>query len=194
MKLRISPGNRKMGPIPSVSLPAVASCGKGIPCAKDCYVIRNMYRGRYGAAILASHRYNMELLRADRSEFFRQLSAFLTRTKPELFRYHVSGDWIDSDHLTRALDTARAHESTKFLSFTKRHDLLPQLSSLPHNFNIMVSQWVGWGCRLAGYRQSWYQDGTENRVPRGAIVCQGDCSSCRTCWNRRGPDVVFFRH
>jgi hypothetical protein len=197
MKIRISPGNRKLGGIPSVSLPPVLTCAKGIPCARECYVVRNMLGGPYGAAIGASYRANLDLLRADRDSFFSQLRAYLERRAPRFFRYHVSGDYVDSDHLMRALELARELPRVKFLAFSKRHDLFPKPSVVPKNFSLIASLWPSWGTRPAGYRAAYMQDGTETRrAARKAIECPGNCATCAACWNlpRLGVDVVFHKH
>ena len=39
-KISISPGNQKMGFIPSVSLPPVVTCAHGCTCAKKCYAAK----------------------------------------------------------------------------------------------------------------------------------------------------------
>ena len=196
-RIRISEGNRKMGMIPSVSLTAVKACGDGVPCAADCYVVRNMYGGPWRKSILASHEANLAFLLADRDAFFSQLNSYLERKRPDFFRYHVSGDWLDADHLKRALELARAHAAIKFLSFTKRHDLLPRPAwRVPRNFALVASMWPGWARAPRGYRRAWIQDGTETRIPRTALQCPGNCESCGACWGltELGRDVWFKKH
>ena len=96
-----------MGAVPSVSLPPVLSCPDGIPCKDDCYVVRNMIGGPYGKSIAASYAANYELLTTDREEYHSQLAAWLERRAPDFFRFHVSGDFIDADHLHRTIVVAR---------------------------------------------------------------------------------------
>jgi hypothetical protein len=196
-RIRISEGNRKLGMIASVSLPAVKACGKNIPCARTCYVVKNMYSGPWRKSIMASHQANYDLLLADRDDFFAQLAGWISKHAPKMFRYHVSGDWIDSDHMHRAFELARATPGTKYLAFTKRHDLLPPVSRIPENFSMVASMWTNWNSKPPrGYRRAWYQDGFETRVPRTALHCPGNCETCGMCWTiyKIGRDVYFNAH
>lgn len=197
MKIRISPGNRKLGYIPSVSFPPVVTCAARIPCAATCYAVK-MTRGPYGAAILKSYRANFELFTADRAEFFRQLAEFLQRRAPHFFRFHVSGDFIDADHMARAFDVAREFPAVRFLAFSKRHALFPRPSAVPVNFSLVASLWPNWGTRPRGFRVAYMQtaDRAESRVPASAVLCPGNCETCAACWNLREMrrDVVFMKH
>ena len=185
-----------MGAVPSVSLPPVVSCAKDIPCRSDCYVIRNMIGGPYGKSIGASYAANWELLTHDREDYHAQLDAWLSRRAPGFFRFHVSGDFVDCDHLHRSMVLASLHPETKFLAFTKNHGILPRLNIIPVNFTVIASMWPGWGKRPRGYRVAWMQDGTEDRIPTNALPCPGNCETCGMCWNLRTlkRDVWFHYH
>lgn len=197
-RIRISDGNRKMGGVPSVSFPPVITCGARIPCARLCYVVRNMIAGPYGKQIAASYAANLEFFNADRAAFFDALARYLERRAPRFFRFHVSGDWTDADHLRRAFETARAFPDVRFLAFSKRFDLFPAARTVPRNFALIASLWPKWGTRPAGYRAAFMQtpDGAETRVTRGALECPGNCETCGACWNLRKlrRDVVFMQH
>jgi len=195
-RIRISEKNRKMGAVPSVSLPPVKSCARDIPCARVCYVVCNMLRGRYGATIARSYAANLAFLLADADAFFGQLSQYLQRRKPEYFRFHVSGDFISPDHMRRAFDVARAFPGVRFLAFSKRLEWFPRASTVPRNFSLIASLWPNWGERPPGYRVAFMQDGTETRAPANALHCPGGCDVCGLCWNLRGlrRDVVFPKH
>jgi len=197
-RIRISDKNKKMGNVPSVSFPPVITCGAKIPCAVKCYVVRNMIGGRYGKTIAASYAANLEFFNADRDAFFGQLARFLERRTPRFFRFHVSGDVIDADHMRRMLDTARTFPDVRFLAFSKRFELFPTRRNVPRNFALIASLWPKWGTRPRGYRAAFMQtaDGAEKRVPSNALECPGNCETCGACWNldavRR--DVVFLEH
>lgn len=196
-RVRISRGNIKMGAIPSVSLPPVLSCGRDIPCAAGCYVVRNMLRGPHGAVIAKSYRANYEFACDDIAGYFAAIAKFITKNRPVFFRFHVSGDFLNSDYFGRCCDIARAHPATKFLAFTKRHDLLPPgARGVPRNFSIIASMWPSWGVRPRGYRCAWYQNGFETRAPKNSVLCNGNCTACGVCFNIRaiGRDVVFMAH
>ena len=197
-KIRISLGNRKLGGIPSVSLPPILSCARGIPCALKCYVICNMLRGPYGKAISKSYRANYDFLRADPDQFFADLRSWIARISPALFRFHVSGDFLSADHLERAIRCARDFPETRFLAFSKRHDIFPHPRAIPGNFALIASMWTNWGEKPKGYRAAWMRDpqSPDPRIPRSAIHCGGGCDSCGMCWDLRSlrRDVCFDQH
>ena len=195
MRIRISKGNIKMGLIPSVSLPAIKTCGN-VPCTRDCYVVRNMYHGPYGKNIIKSHSANLELLTTDREEYFFQLENWILKHKPSLFRFHVSGDFIDKDHMVRTVNLARKLPYTGFLVFSKRHEWFPHPRMVPCNMALIASLWPGWSKRPKGYRVAFMQDGNEDRIPNNAIHCPGNCETCWACWSLRKlrRDVYFVKH
>lgn len=202
-KISVSKGNRKMGRVPSVSLPPVVTCAPRVPCSiadadgrTPCYVVANIYRGPYGARVSAAYDRNLRILTASRSEFFRQLHAYIKRTRPEFFRFHVSGDWVNRAHMRAALGTARAFPAVRFMAFSKRLSWFPVASTVPRNFSLIASLWPNWGKRPRGYRVAYMDDGNETRITRRAIACLGNCETCAMCFHlpslRR--DVVFKKH
>lgn len=194
-KLRISRGNRKLGKVPSISLPPVITCAPGIPCARDCYALR-MYRFR--ETIRKSWKANLAYLRADRDSFFADLARYFERARPRFFRYHVSGDFIDSDHLKRALKLARRFPEIKALAFSKRFEIFPNPRAIPRNFALIASQWNGFRDSPRGFRQAFMRDpdNPDPRIPARALECPGSCEACALCWNLRKlrADVVFEKH
>ena len=196
-RLRVSKGNSKLGAIPSISLPAVKTCAQGVPCTKQCYVVKNMYSIRPN--ILKSHQANLDLLNYSRNLFFKQVSAYLDKHDPPYFRIHVAGDYVDAEYFHRWMVTARIHPETRFLSFTKAFHLLPveaMIHIIPDNLAVIASCWPGYVDPPKGYRVAWMQDGNEHRVPSDAIECPGLCESCGLCWDLPdlGRDVVFRKH
>jgi len=144
-----------------------------------------------------------------RDWYFDDINFFCQRRKPELFRYHVAGDIIDQDYLEDMSSVARLNPETRFLAYTKRHNL--DYRNIPHNLKIVFSYWPGWGqTEFGDYRdnfpRAWMQDGTEDRVGQNDVpylVCPGvtegkHCDQCKACWRLdAGPvplDVVFPKH
>jgi len=194
-RIRISKGNVKVGAVPSISLPPVITCAPKIPCALKCYA-RKMIARR--ANIGASYQANLDYLLADPESFFDDLSRFLSRSAPALFRFHVSGDFISGEHLGRALSLARSFSEIRFLAFSKRFEFFPSARSLPKNFSLIASLWSNWGERPKGYRAAYMRDprSPDSRIPRSAIHCSGGCESCGMCWDLRKlkRDVYFDLH
>lgn len=200
-KISISKGNMKVGRVPSVSLLPIVTCAARVPCSivpdgkkrAPCYV------AGYIAArpvVRAAYARNTRILKRTPADFFRQLHAFIERTRPEFFRFHIAGDFTSAAHLRRAFGTAAAFPSVRFLAFSKRYELFPVPSAVPVNFSLIASMWPGYGKRPRGYRCAFMQDGTETRVTPDAVPCPGNCETCAMCWAlpRLGCDVVFSKH
>ena len=76
LKVSISTGNRKMGEIPSVSLPACTTCNPDAPCFKDCYAVKI---ARIYKTADAAYKRNLEILNTDWVNVFSCTSVILTR-------------------------------------------------------------------------------------------------------------------
>jgi hypothetical protein len=196
-RLRISRGNRKLGKLPSLSLPPIVTCAAGIPCAADCYAL-NMLRGPYGKRIREAWQANLDFLLQDRSGFYTALERYFTRSAPAFFRYHIGGDFIDSCYLKTALKLARKFPAIKFLAFSKQFSIFPHPRAVPGNFALIASGWSGGVNPPAGYRVAWMRDSAnpDPRIPARALECYGGCDRCALCWNLRKlrSDVVFDKH
>jgi hypothetical protein len=200
-KISVSRGNRKMGRVPSVSLLPVVTCAPRVPCSvvADGRKLPHCYAARIVAlrpCVRDAYARNTRILRRSQLEFFRQLDAYIRRTRPEFFRFHVSGDFINRAHMRAAFGTAAAFPSVRFMAFSKRLSWFPVASTVPRNFSLIASLWPGWGKRPRGYRVAYMDDGNETRITRNAIACLGNCESCAMCFHlpalRR--DVVFKKH
>ena len=191
MNVQISKGNMKVGKLPSVSLAPIASCPKGCPCSKDCYAMK-AFRQYPTARKAWSDNFAYALKHRD--AFFDEIETWIGKHQPKLFRWHVGGDIIDAEYLVCMRATALLFPNTRFLVFTKRHDL--NYKDLPDNLSVVFSMWPAWGNTRKSIPRAWMQNGTETRVPKDAIHCHGGCETCGMCWDLKklGRDVVFDKH
>ena len=187
----ISPGNKKMGSIPNVSLPPVLSCGNCSGCKRSCYALKAY---KQYPLVRKAWRKNWELLRKDRLKYFSMVSAYLSKHKPKFFRWHVAGDIVDQDYLEWMKNFALLlFPGTKFLTFTK---MALDFSDLPKNLTIVYSAWPGQPIvNPHNLPIAFMQDGTETRVTN-ALECPGNCENCSMCWALPtiGANVVFHKH
>jgi hypothetical protein len=194
MKLSISKGNSKVGRVANISLPPVVTCGKNVPCAKDCYAMKSF---RMYPNVRDAWQRNLDGFASDPATYFATISKWVAKNKPSLFRWHVAGDIVSHEYLMGMNEVALSNPGVKFLAFTKRADLLFGFVP-PSNMSIVVSQWPGWECgdEHLGFPRAWMQDGTETRVPENAVECFGNCETCGMCWALEdiGRDVVFMKH
>lgn len=193
--LKISSGNNKLGSIPNVSLTPCIACSPDAPCKKSCYASKFLRRPNVKRAW--SH--NLQRARRNRAGYFADIAEFLKKKAPRFFRWHVAGDILDMDYFLAVCNIAERFPATKFLIFTKRHDIITSANvTIPGNLAVVASMWPGWGDmeKVRNFSKAWMQDGTETRIPANAIECPGNCESCGACWgmSRAKLDVVFHKH
>lgn len=197
----LSPGNIKLGKMPNVSLPPIVSCnGCGDHCGSKCY---SMKAYRMYPAVREKWDNNLKLATTYLNGYFSQIFAELLRKKklPKFFRWHTSGDILNSEYLKGMVAIATALPSTKFLCFTKQYSIVnaavEEKVDLPENLQIIFSAWPGLSMSNPhNFRVAWMQDGTETRVPASAFECPGSCETCSACFSlsKIGKDVVFELH
>ena len=66
------------------------------------------------------------------------------------------------------------------------------------SLSIVLSMWPDhevFGIRN-DLKKAWMQDGTENRIPEGSVLCPGKCTTCKLCWHLKelGHDIIFNKH
>lgn len=197
-KISISPGNSKMGFIPSVSLPPVVTCAPGCKCAAKCYAAKLC---RIRPSVKNAYNRNFEILITDPAAYWRQVRAAAACSK--YFRFHVSGDIVDDLYLYDMVLTAYKLPDTKFLAFTKRYGLVNEYISsghaIPANLKIIFSAWP-----------DMPMDNPYNLPVANVIfkyekpadhwkICGGNCMECACrgvgCWElKSGENIAFYEH
>lgn len=192
MKIKIAAGNSKLGPsIPNVSMVPVRDCGNCSACRQSCYALKAW---RQYKQTRTAWKHNGDAFRESPYDAVASIHSQLLakRKPPRFFRVHVAGDFLNQEHVNAWRWLADLWPGIKFLAFTKMHEL--DFSSMPSNFVVYFSQWPGMPDKApAGALRAWMQDGTETRVPDGALECPGNCSTCGACFNLK-QDVFFHKH
>ena len=214
--MHISVGNSKMGPIPSFSLPPIATCRCGVPCAKRCYA------RLFHKSVLNGYDENFELahhlLRLEN-----ELNTWFSLHKTvKIFRIHVSGDYFSVPYLKMWIRIARNHKDIQFFSFSKQWDVVRQSVAWPHNlpknFTLILSAWMPIGDRdvwmppkdlFDNYPIAYVIDPkkrAEQMVALEKVIgtrrllrtqeCTGNCEACGLCFRRRKKDgdILFSLH
>lgn len=204
MKLNISMGNRKMGAIPSFSLPSGTTCSE--EARKTCHL-----DGCYAAAmerrlpvVRKAYAENLQLLQSDLEGCRIWLNWYFDNPNaPRLFRIHVSGDFYSREYFGMWLDVIRNHPQTRFMAFTKQFDIVRDAvisQMIPENLTLIASAWPGVALPewvIGRMPIAWMQDGSEVRLPEDVYICDGDCAGiCRGhCWGMIAHEsVVFEKH
>lgn len=197
-KLSISPGNMKLGAIPSVSLPACITCNPDAPCFKKCYAARITRRYKQSRDAYAR---NLEILNTDPGAYWLQIKAAAMVTR--FFRYHVSGDIPNALYLINMVQLARELPNTNFLAFTKQYKLINSYlkdgGTIPNNLKIIFSNWGAWKCENP-YNLPVCEIIFKNETPRDNWkICGGNCSECACrgvgCWElKQGETIAIYEH
>ena len=189
----ISDGNSKMGVVPSISLPPIVTCNKKAPCTKGgCYALNGAFQY---PSVQGAYAKNLNTFKSSPKDYFNAIDAWLHIRKPSIFRFHVSGDIPNKRYLTEMMKIAAYNPEIKFLAFTKKYALLKGIS-VPKNLSIVASAWTGFDMPAHDYPIAWLNDGIEDRIPKDAIECHGNCETCGMCWSLKklGKDVYFNKH
>lgn len=194
----ISPGNNKMGHIPSFSTMPIKTCARDVPCAKDCYAVK---LARVFKTTRNTWEANTEAVQEGRyDEIESDILAYLDRTGAEQFRWNVSGDIHDPGFMNMMVRVAKARRSVTFMAFTKKYALVPRhASELPGNLRIVLSSWKDFrpaDALKAEYPVAYFDDGTDDcGIPTDAFHCGGNCEKCLKCFKMGpGASVYFTKH
>jgi hypothetical protein len=198
MKITISKGNRKMGAIPSVSLPPITTCAPGCKCAGKYYAAKlcRIYKN-----VRESYQRNYDLLNSNASSYFQQVNEYCKMQR--FFRWHVSGDIVGGAYLINMVSVAENNPHCEFLAFTKQYqlvnDYLDSFGKFPRNLHIIFSEWP-----------EMEMDNPHNLPVAHVIfkgqepaqdwkVCGGNCAECACagigCWElKAGEHISFYEH
>ena len=204
MNIKISPGNAKLGAIPSVSLPAGVTCRNDCDCKNKCYAKR---LERIRKSVREAYKHNLHVLRKQPDTYWREVEASIMMSR--FFRFHVSGDIPDKDYLTHMIKVAERNPHCEILCFTKKFDIvnekIAELSletcMFPANLHLIFSGWSNLEMINPYHLPEAHvrlRDGTTT-AREDAVECNGNCTECALtddgCWNlKSGEQVVFNEH
>ena len=196
-KVSISKGNKKMGFIPSVSLPPIVTCAKGCTCAKKCYAAKLC---RIYANTRKAYARNLDILKNDMDNYFTQVKAAAMVTK--YFRFHVSGDIPDMNYLDRMVKLAQELPGTTFLAFTKQYNFINyflEYAQIPDNLKIIFSEWPGMPMMNPHNLPVAHVIFKGQEPADDWKICGGNCSECACrgvgCWElKTGEHIAFYEH
>lgn len=197
-ELRISMGNRKMGAIPSVSLPPILTCRKNAPCARDCYACKlcRIYKN-----VKESYMKNYELLNCNHVKYFEELSTAMSLSTH--FRMHVSGDIPNDYYFYCLVKIIKKNPGCQVLMFTKQYEIVNKYleygHKLPKNLKLLFSGWNEWQPENPYKFPKTDVIKTIDELPKNGILCNGNCSNCvcrnTGCWNlKKGQTLYFIKH
>ena len=180
-------------PCYSINLPATA-CVTGSKLARvpgtvchGCYALKNRYVMPVQQAAMARR------LRAlDHGSW---TTAMVTLIKGfQYFRWHDSGDVQSVQHLKNIFEVCRLTPETKHWLPTREARFISLMDPevVPKNLIIRLS-----ATKVNGPAPRWWP--WTSTVSTKSKTCPapeqgGKCRSCRTCWDKSTPNVVYAKH
>lgn len=197
-KITISPGNRKLGGIPSVSLPACVTCNPAAPCFKECYAAKV---ARIYPSARDSYDHNLQVLKENPGAYWLQVRAAAAVVR--FFRYHVSGDIPSMAYFVEMCETAADLPGTRFLAFTKQYDIVNDYlnagGTIPDNLTVIFSNWGRWKCENPHGLPECEVIFKGEEPREDWKVCGGNCTECACrgvgCWEvKNGETIAIYKH
>ena len=202
---RISTSVSKLGiAIPTINLPAGITCRPDAPCQKGCYAKKGNFCYK---KVKNGIEMNLKAYLDNPKRYFEKIEYTLKMIPYQCFRYHSSGDVVDTMYLELMCKTARKCKTTKFLCFTKKYELVNEYvesgKRIPSNLIIVFSCW---GSYIPENPYNFptshvrFKNGKDNEyIPENAVECTGFCGECcntdSSCWKmKKGSSVVFNQH
>lgn len=197
LKVTISKGNKKMGAIPSVSLPPIITCAAGCKCAKKCYAAKlcRIYKN-----VKQSYDNNLACYKESPTVYFKQVKEAAATTR--FFRWHVSGDIVNEIYLYNMVDIAEKLPNTQFLAFTKQYSIVNRFlnyETKPDNLHIIFSEWPEMELDNPHGLPVAHVIFKGSEPEEGWKICGGNCTECACagvgCWElKNGEHIAFYEH
>ena len=185
----------------SIGLPA-KECKTGSELAKkentvcsDCYALK----GCYVFKVVQDAQYRrLEALKS--SDWVQAMAHLINSKKPDVFRWHDSGDVQDLDHLKKIYEVCRLTPSKRHWLPTREAWIKDHLQAKPENLVIrfsapMVDQrapesWPN-SSSVITKDHPWFS-ATSRSCP--APKQNNECKSCRACWDKKIKNVAYLAH
>ena len=113
--VQVSRWNTKVGVLPSFSLPVLKTCpGKTEFCSRLCYGLNGRFTKQSMREI-----YQSNLEASKQADFAERIVREILKTKAEVFRLHVVGDFYSVEYVERWLEIADRLPDVKFFGSTR---------------------------------------------------------------------------
>lgn len=202
-KIHISDGNKKVGKIPSFSLPPVIACdGKYCSeCRKYCYA-KKAYR-QYPSTKNAWDE-NFSIVQNDLVGFTKSMIAYFSKINaPRVFRIHVSGDFFSLDYLMAWVEIAKSTDCIIY-GYTKSFDIFnayfAMYGNLPKNLIVRASANCDC-CQIQAKNDlslplAFVRKNADYSYFPNSFLCPAklkSCDECGLCW-KTTKNVIFDIH
>ena len=159
----------------------------GSVCA-GCYAMKGNYT-RYPAIKAAQYK---RLASISKPEWVMAMVIQIKRQK--YFRWHDAGDIQSADHLQKIFEVCRLTPDTKHWMPTREAQFLKDIdpAQVPDNLIIRMSSHMIDQSPVTFWPHTSTVGSSTRTCP--APDQGGKCGSCRTCWDRKIPNIEYGKH
>ena len=159
---------------------------KGSVC-EGCYALK----GCYVFAVVQKAQYK-RLEAIQHPDWVQAMATLINSKKPDVFRWHDSGDVQDVDHLEKIFEVCRATPSKRHWMPTREAWIKDHMHKAPANLVVrfsspMIDQ---------GPVKSWANTSTVSTKSRScpAPDNNNECGDCRACWDPLVKNIEYGKH
>ena len=154
---------------------------EGCYALKGCYVFKVVQEAQYKRLEAISH-----------PDWVLAMATLINSKKPDVFRWHDSGDVQDEAHLNKIFEVCRLTPSKRHWMPTREAWIKDHMEAAPANLVVrfsspMIDQ---------GPVKSWANTSTVSTKSRScpAPDNNNECGSCRACWDPLVKNIEYGKH
>ena len=177
----------------SIGLPA-KECKTGSELAKkentvcsDCYALKCCYVFK----VVQDAQYR-RLAAISSPQWVTAMVHLINSKKPDVFRWHDSGDVQDLDHLQKIYSVCRATPDKRHWLPTREAWIKPHLKDKPNNLVIRFSAPMVNQRAPASWPNS--SEGVTANATCPAAKQNNECRDCRACWDSSIKTISYGKH
>ena len=148
-------------------------------------------KGCYVFAVVQAAQYK-RLKAIDHPQWVEAMATLINSKKPDVFRWHDSGDVQDEAHLNKIFEVCRATPNKRHWMPTREAWIKKHMQDAPKNLVVrfsspMIDQ---------GPVKSWANTSTVSTKSRTcpAPDNNNECGSCRACWDPLVKNIEYGKH
>ena len=154
---------------------------------EGCYALK----GCYVFAVVQAAQYK-RLKAINHPQWVEAMATLINSKKPDIFRWHDSGDVQDEAHLNKIFEVCRATPNKRHWMPTREAWIKDHMKFAPKNLVVrfsspMIDQ---------GPVKSWANTSTVSTKSRScpAPDNNNECGSCRACWDPLVKNIEYGKH
>ena len=153
----------------------------------ECYALKNCYMFK----VVQEAQYK-RLKAIDHPQWVEAMALLINSKKPDVFRWHDSGDVQDVQHLEKIFEVCELTPSKRHWMPTREAWIKDHMHKAPANLVVrfsspMIDQ---------GPVKSWANTSTVSTKSRScpAPDNNNECGSCRACWDPLVKNIEYGKH